>query len=122
MPIPFGWDGNETSTVDYNPFAPKYQDPPTPPIYGGRAGSKNYGGNRRIRTRVFQGFGDAKAWMRYSEWKKNRRDNPPPEEEFEETSMVGDVVRQELDLTKIGYETDWNYPNWLIRMAQWRNF
>lgn len=22
----------------------------------------------------------------------------------------------------VGYETDWKYPNWLIRMGQWRNF
>lgn len=25
-------------------------------------------------------------------------------------------------MNEIGYPTNWNYPNWLIRMAQWRNF
>ena len=34
--------------------------------------------------------------------------------EEEEEGKIADNV--------IGYPTEWNYPNWLIRMAQWRNF
>lgn len=86
MPEIEGWDGSETSTVDYNPFMPKYQDPPTPPIYNypGNYGRGGYGGSGG------PGFLSAGDYQGGS----------------------GSQVQG----------TDWEYPNWLIRMAQWRNF
>lgn len=86
MAIPVGWDGNETSTVDYDPFIS--QNPPAPPIF-----NYDWGGGKR---------GGGGLFTRSYEKQKDKK--------------------KEGGYNQIGYETDWKYPNWLIRMAQWRNF
>ena len=87
MPVPFGWDGTDDSTQDFNPFVGRYIDPPTPRVYSYDSGYRRGGGGQMWQT------------------SDRRRGN------------------DDDDLNnKIGYETDWEYPKWLIRMAQWRNF
>ena len=71
---------------------PWYRDPPTPRIHN-RPGNWGRGG--------MGGFGPFVTTKR----KKIKIEEEPINNPNE-----------------IGYETDWKYPNWLIRMAQWRNF
>ena len=94
MPIPFGWDGTDDSTQDFNPFAGKYIDPPTPRVYSYDSGYRR-GGRGGIFDQV---------------WSTRNNRRPPSDDDDDDLN------------NKIGYETDWEYPSWLIRMAQWRNF
>jgi len=95
VPI-FEEDPNVKETWDY----PWYRDPPTPRIHN-RPGNLGRGG--------MGGFGPfvTPRWQMSDKYKQPQKSN---------------VTKKEEDENKIGYETDWKYPNWLIRMAQWRNF
>jgi hypothetical protein len=75
-------------------YNPFTQDPnpPAPPIY-------NYVPN-------YGGYGVGRGYRYDRQWSRYKRD---------------DKDDDGLD-NEIGYPTDWEYPNWLIRMAQWRNF